>query len=258
MSIDIAFTFLCAGLPIALLFGLLVLGAVLVFSKKRFGYPLCIVGALGLAALLGPVFLYAYESGSRSLATNNFRAINVAMHDYAAEHGSLPPAAVYSNDGRPLLSWRVLILPYLEHRGVAEPGLFQQFKLDEAWDSAHNYVRLDRMPNVFRHPCQSGVGLHFTCCRAFVGKGTAFEGQRGIALADLLSGPESIILVAESSTAVPWTKPDEMAYEADKPVPSLGGRLRHVSVAAFADGRVVLLGEGINEASLRTMIARSK
>jgi hypothetical protein len=55
------------------------------------------------------------------------------MHNYHGEHGRLPPAAVCGPDGTPLLSWRVLILPFIEQQ-----ALYRQFKLDEPWDGPHN------------------------------------------------------------------------------------------------------------------------
>lgn len=68
------------------------------------------------------------------------------MHIYHDVNKTLPPA-VHSKDGKPLLSWRVLVLPYIE-----EDKLYREFHLDEPWDSPHNKKLLSRMPAVLRSP----------------------------------------------------------------------------------------------------------
>src|SRR5438477_9227485 len=102
------------------------------------------------------------------------------MHAYADEHGRLPPAVVYGEDGTPLLSWRVLILPYIEQK-----PLFDRFKLDEPWDSPHNIELLAEMPRIFApYDGSPPHEPHTTYYQVFVGKGAAFEGRRGMRLKD--------------------------------------------------------------------------
>src|SRR5690242_16231967 len=102
----------------------------------------------------------------------------VAMHNFASTYGTLPPAAVYGKDGRPLLSWRVLILPFLELE-----ELYKQFKLDEPWDSPHNLRLLERMPRTYAPFDGSSPPKPFTTFyRVFTGEGTAFEGRKGLHL----------------------------------------------------------------------------
>jgi Protein of unknown function (DUF1559) len=72
------------------------------------------------------------RNGNRSRDQNNLKQIALAIINYSATNRGMPPPAIYSDDGKPLLSWRVLILPYLE-----EGDLFEQFRLNEAWDSPH-------------------------------------------------------------------------------------------------------------------------
>jgi len=61
------------------------------------------------------------------------KVIALTLQDYHEANGQLPPAVVRDKDGRPLYSWRVALLPFLEH----DP-LYRQFRLEEPWDSAHN------------------------------------------------------------------------------------------------------------------------
>ena len=78
---------------------------------------------------------------------NNLKQIGLAMHNYHARHKTFPPAYTVDKDGKPLLSWRVLILPYLE-----QDALYKEFHLDEPWDSEHNRALIDRMPTTYLCP----------------------------------------------------------------------------------------------------------
>ena len=97
---------------------------------------------------------------------NNLKQIALALHNYHAAMGSFPATASMSKDGKPLLSWRVHILPYLE-----QDNLFKQFKLDEPWDSEHNKALIAKMPDIYRSPAQK-VGDGKTTYLAPMGKNT--------------------------------------------------------------------------------------
>src|SRR4051794_4085638 len=104
------------------------------------------------------------------------------MHSYAADHeGRLPPAVLFDRNGKALHSWRVLLLPYLEGR-----SLYEQFRLEEPWDSPHNLALVPRMPKVYGLPGGLPVEVraepYVTFHQVFVGKGTAFEGPQGLHL----------------------------------------------------------------------------
>ena len=97
----------------------------------------------------GPTALTApfAENAARSQCINNLKQIGLAMHNYHAMHKTFPPAYTVDKAGKPLLSWRVLILPYLE-----QDALYKEFHLDEPWDSEHNRALIDRMPATYRCP----------------------------------------------------------------------------------------------------------
>jgi hypothetical protein len=177
----------------------------------------------------------------------------MAMHGYHGVHGRLPAAVVYGEDGRPLLSWRVLILPYIE-----EQALFARFKLEEPWDSPHNIQLLQEMPVLFG-PFDGSTPPepHSTFYQVFVGKGTAFEGRAGLRLReDFPHGTSNTILIVEAGTAVPWTKPEDLPYEAGQPLPKLGGIVKGSFRAALVDGSVTDYSQDLDEARLRATIAR--
>src|SRR5262249_35560887 len=86
----------------------------------------------------------ARSSANRARSTNNVKQMSLAMHNYANAYGYFPRQAIHGKDGRPLLSWRVSLLPYLE-----QMPLYRKFRLDEPWDSPHNRALLKYMPLVY-------------------------------------------------------------------------------------------------------------
>jgi hypothetical protein len=172
------------------------------------------------------------------------------MHNYQAVHGRLPPAVVYGEDGRPLLSWRVLLLPFLEQQ-----ELHGRFKLDEPWDSTHNRELLKDMPRVFRpYDGSSPPEPNTTFYQVFVGKGTAFADRAGTRPIDLPGGTSATFLIVEAGTAVPWTKPEDIGYAEDRPIPKLGGMFKESVRVAYADGSVDTLLHDAKESVLRAGI----
>jgi hypothetical protein len=161
-----------------------------------------------------------------------------ALLAYHKDKGRLPPHALYSHDGKtPLLSWRVLVLPYLGDEGKK---LYRQFHLDEPWDSPHNIRLVRKMPAVFAAKEWLQKSTATTAYQVLTGPGTLFDGPRGRPLADATDGPAYTILIAQGFDRVPWTKPQDLVYAPRGPLPHLGSRSGWVSgfLAAFADGEV--------------------
>jgi hypothetical protein len=161
---------------------------------------------------------------------------------------------VYGEDGRPLHSWRVLLLPYIEQK-----DLYRQFRLDEPWDSPHNLTLLPKMPRSYAPPPGKAglVPAHHTVCHVFVGKGAAFEGRRGLRLpADFPDGTSNIILVVEAGPPVPWTKPEDLPFDPDGPLPELRRLFKGGFRAGLADGSRWWFSSDTSETALRRWIRR--
>jgi hypothetical protein len=189
----------------------------------------------------------------RTQVINNFKQIVLAMHNYADVHGSLPPPAIYDAGGKPLLSWRVALLPYLESE-----NLYKKFRLNEPWDSPHNAALLPEMPSLFNSFLEPQAEKpQTTTYRVFVGPGAAFEGRRGVSLKHFADGTSHTLLVVEAAQAVPWTQPAELAYAPEGSLPPLGNRFKDIFIAGFADCSVMSLPRNITDEKLRAAITRS-
>lgn len=165
---------------------------------------------LPLAAAYATATARAQTAGAVLQSSNNLKQIGLALHNYHDVHNAFPPAAVCDKKGKPQLSWRVLVLPYLE-----EDALYKKFKLDEPWDSANNKPLLDRMPKVYAIPGQK-AGANETHYRVFVGNGAGFEWVGGQKITNFTDGTSNTLLVTTGATAVPWTKPDELDFDPDQ------------------------------------------
>src|SRR5438309_1087408 len=126
------------------------------------------------------------------------------MHNFASTdaEGRLP-GPIRDREARPLLSWRVRVLPYLE-----EEKLSRQFHLEEPWDSAHNLTLLEQMPKVFASFGAQPPQPHWTFYRLVTGPGTAFD-RDGRTLKELENRAADSIVIVEAGESVPWTKPEE-------------------------------------------------
>jgi hypothetical protein len=181
---------------------------------------------------------------------------------YEANEGRFPPAVVYSPEGRPLYSWRVLILPYVEQQ-----PLFTAFNLSEPWDGPNNRKLLAKRPGVF-DPVEYEPDRSLTHTQVFNGPGAAFDDRRGEPLDGFTDPTGQTILVVEASEPVAWSRPIDLPFSDVTQIPPLGrvfmgGRrsdARKVPdqfIAVLADGHVRTIKRSIPEATLRALITRN-
>lgn len=166
---------------------------------------------LGLSVLLAAAggFLHAVNNArrqARAVASQGaFNQLLLALHNYHDLFGSFPPAYVPDDQGRPMHSWRVLILPYVE-----EGDLYEAYDFSEPWDGPNNSRLLGQMPPVFATD-RSQVAAGNTQVIAVTGPGTAFPGARTTRLFDLRDGPENTLMLVEASAPpIPWLAPRDL------------------------------------------------
>jgi RNA polymerase sigma factor (sigma-70 family) len=189
------------------------------------------------------------EEAAIRQSVENLKILALAMHNYLGDYGQFPPAAVYSKDGKPLLSWRVLLLPYLD-----QANLFAQFKMDEPWDSPSNKKLLAKMPAVYSVTPGKKKETQKTTYQVFTGAGTVFPSPKASKITDITDGTSNTILIVEAAEAVEWTRPADLSYDPKKPLPKLGSISKKGFQVALADGAVRFLKRTIKEATLRALI----
>ena len=199
----------------------------------------------------------ARESSLRAQNMNNLRQLAIAMHNFHSAMNAFPPQALTDKTGKRLLSWRVLILPYLDQQ-----ELYQQFHLDEAWDSPHNLALLEKMPNQYRSagdPKGEQVKPGHTRFVAPLTANSIF-GKPGLPprFEKIFDGTSNTILLvnATPSAAVPWTKPDDLVVDAANPLAGLVGEGQSSLLTVFADGSVQTFSAKIDPETLKALLSQ--
>ena len=172
----------------------------------------------------------------RDKVTRDLKNIGLALQNWHDRHMSFPAQASYAEDGTPLLSWRVHILPMLD-----QGKLYRQFHLDEPWDSEHNRKLVGRIPEVYRSPASTPAdGL--TCYLLPAGKGTICPGRRGVPMKEIKDGTSNTIIVVmvDNEHAVPWTKPQDLDFDPKQPARGLASFFGCFP-SALCDGSVLFL-----------------
>jgi prepilin-type processing-associated H-X9-DG protein len=225
----------------------------------RRGFPLIkLLAALGvlalLVALLLPATRRAGPAARRSQCTNNLKQIALALLNYEQAHQALPPAYTVDADGRPLHSWRTLILPYLE-----QAAIYNTIDLSKPWnDPANDRARQTEL-SVFRCPESVKPG-NTTNYLAIVAPNGCFLPGESRRLAEITDthGATLMVIEAGAENAVPWMAP----VDADESlVMSLGpgSKLHHEGGmnGCFVDGSVKFLKADIPAVARRAFISIS-
>jgi hypothetical protein len=234
---------------------------------SRKWWSIAALAAIGVMCLcvLWPCIHTVRETQGWIYSANSIKQIGLALYSYHEVYGHFPPAVICDKEGQPLYSWRVAILPFLE-----QSSLYNQFSLDEPWDSPHNLPLTLRTPRCYVPALGWGdddPGL--TRYQVLVGPGTAFE-RSGLTFDDFPDGLGNTLLVVDAANPVQWAKPIDLIYDPDQPLPGLGGRYtksvyflcREVGThsgfcACFADGRCRFIRDSTDERTLRALITRN-
>lgn len=174
-----------------------------------------------------------------------------AFEAYHAEHGHYPPSMTTAKDGTPLLSWRVLLLPYL-----GEKKLYGEFRQNEPWDSQHNKKLIARMPDVFKYHIGYRPMPGRTRTQVITGPGTLFANPTGVKKP---AGSAAILAVEPAddwrSSGLWWTKPTDLVFAPGKP-PKVFEDYEYSSCwVLLANGTVKMLTKNDDEKRLAEMIA---
>ena len=215
---------------------------------------LSVTSLTGFTIGLGlPAVQSARTAGRRAKSMNNLKQISLGMLNYETSFNSYPPAFISAKaTGKPLLSWRVAILPYIE-----EDALYKQFHLDEPWDSPNNKPLIAKMPTIYRSPAsQRGPGMANYV--TFRDKDSVFPGKDPIRMQEITDGTSNTLMAVEvnDAKAVVWTKPDDLDFNAANPLAGLGGLWPNGFIAAFCDGSVRFISTGIDPTIMQNLVNR--
>jgi len=213
-------------------------------------------GNMAAAAPVGVALLLPAVQGARNAARithdmNSMKQIALACFNYESTYGHFPNN-IYDDQGNAMLSWRVRLLPYLE-----EQELYDQFHLDEPWDSEHNRRLAARMPVVFQSASGAPASSQ-TRFQSFHHETSVFPGQQEIRLAQITDGTSNTLLFVqtEPAAAVEWTKPADIDYDPDQPLAGLQSP-RGSFLTARCDGSVFRFELSAGVEAFKAMVTRN-
>jgi hypothetical protein len=186
---------------------------------------------------------------------NNLKQIMIAVLNFHDVTKGFPPA-VRVREGKPLLSWRVSLLPFLEEPNARQ--LYKEFHLDEPWDSEHNKTLIAKMPAVYQSPhskLKDGRTVYLTPR----GDSTAFPAGKAVRIREVTDGTSKTIAVLEvdDDRAVIWSKPDDWQYDANDPHAGLGHQTPEGFLCAFLDASVHFLPNTTDSEILNKLFTRN-
>ena len=191
----------------------------------------------------------------RKEVQNNLKQIGLALLNYESAYGHLPGDVIDAKTKKPLLSWRVQLLPFFE-----EDDLYRQFKLDEPWDSENNKKLIEKLPKVFA-PTRAKAKPGETFYRGFAGKGESaglFAPGKPARIVEFTDGLSHTIGIIDAGEPVVWTKPDsDLPVDPKGELPKLGGMIDEDFYCVMMDGSVKTVKRNFKIAAMRAAISRA-
>ena len=210
---------------------------------------------LGIIAILVALFLPATRRGRpvarRTSCKNNLKHIALAMHNYADVYGGFPPAYTFNEQGRPLHSWRTLILPFLDQQ-----TLYDSIDLSKPWDDPVNAAALQTQVQAYQCPAQDQPE-NCTTYLAIVGEDCCLRADSMRLISEITDGTSQTLMLMEfpEEAAIPWMKPQDagmhslLALPSTEDLPHYGG-----TQCVYADGHSRFLAmDETEEAELRAV-----
>jgi hypothetical protein len=196
----------------------------------------CLVPVVLALAVSGCAGMFdPFSSPDARSTANDLKIIGIALHSYHDTNGRLPIHCIArpAEPTKPLLSWRVAILPYIE-----QASLYQQFRHDEPWDSENNKRLIPLMPKVFMSRTKDAPEGH-TYWQQLVGPGGVRPGSPW-SFVRFTDGTSNTVAVAEAAEPVIWTKPADV----EVPKEFAPGALKAKFAGQFNGGFFVLMWDG--------------
>jgi len=237
------------------------LSGLVVFHRQWLRWTACMI-VVGLSIFWIKYYLRPpRESGPhRPTCANNLRNIALALNNYESTYRRFPPAYIADESGKPMHSWRVLILPFLDHK-----HLYDQYNFDEPWDGPNNSRLHDAFMHAFRCPKdQPAENVTDTSYVVVVGPNTIFRGAESLGLDYIVrtdDASRTLMVVEVANSGIHWMEPRElhvtqMATTINPPA-GQGISSNHPGgvYVSFSDGRIRFLdGEAVSQKQLQSML----
>jgi hypothetical protein len=206
-----------------------------------------LIGSLFLLPALGADDPLPITKKDLNTSKDNLKQIGLAFLNYESAYAYYP-GDILDKDGKPLLSWRVAILPFLE-----EDKLYKEFKLDEPWDSDNNKKLIEKIPK-FYAPVRVKAKAGETFYQVFEGEDALFGLKKMPKIVSITDGTANTGMVFEAGDPVIWSKPADLHFDQKKPLPKLGGMFDGEILVAMCDGSVKHLKKKADEEQLKYLI----
>ena len=218
----------------------------------------CIATVYLLVAILAPVFSSVQAQSNDAQCCENLQRIAAALHSYHDDYDAFPPAYVADDKGRPMHSWRVLILPYLGYQ-----RLYESYDLSQPWDAPQNVALLNAAPDVFQCPADASHGTSITSYVLVTGPGTLFDGTNAKSISDVTDDPaRTIVLVEQSEAMTDWLAPTDLDFRElisgiYGGTRTLDGNHPHGTNVATLDGNVHILSDSATAEHVKGLVTIS-
>lgn len=236
--------------------------------KKMLRWPVGVFSALFLALVL---VLLSYgmkanlEIGKSAECNGKIHHVGRALHNYHSDKGHFPPAYIADENGKPMHSWRMLILPYLGDGKLKE--IYDKYNFGEPWNGPNNSKLHDIVPRdggrlIFHCPLDNSPATT-TSFVVVVGPDTMWPGNKTIQYSDVTDAEGSTILVVEMvNSGIHWMEPQDLHVTQMNPKinPKMGKGIscNHGSVpAVFGDGGIRTLPNDLAPETLRALLTIS-
>jgi prepilin-type processing-associated H-X9-DG protein len=222
---------------------------------------IAVVALAVLFFLLLPGGGHSPESYHRTDCVSNLKQLGMALYNYHDNHKTFPPAYIADAEGKPMHSWRALLLPYCEDEKMHKLG--EEYHFDEPWNGPHNRTLAAKAPDVFRCPSDEDHAGE-TNYVAVVGDQTIWPGANAIAIKGIGDGTSNTIIVVETfESGINWLEPRDVTFEQALRGIQAGNRpgisSNHSGGAnvLFADGSVHFLPDDTPPEILRGLLTAS-
>lgn len=198
------------------------------------------------------------EKHNKQFCSDHLNKIMLALGDYHQAYGRFPPACVTDQNGQPMHSWRVLLLPYLRCG-----SLYKEYNFNEPWNGPNNRKLFTARPAAYVCPSdKTASGSKAACTNyvAVVSPNAAWSSTKSSTASDVAPLNRTVMLVEVADADIPWTEPKDLPLDSAEPQRPVAPSSPHLPSASFfrtfrpkvhvalADGSVQLLPQELFDA----------